>query len=645
MYKLTLKQQSNPVVLENYKVHRRILQQVKRKAKVHFYRSRCKYFKNDTRKLWSVINSITGRTKKKETIINSLKINNIKTTNSRKITNGLCDYFANVGKDFANRIPTGNSDIKHYLNKIPKNNQSLFLTPTTKTEIIKIIRSLKSKNSSGHDGISNKVLKGITNSIKEPLNIIFNKSMEEGVFPTEMKKADTVPLYKSKAKDEKNNYRPISLLLTMSKILEKVVYKRTYKFLTKFEQIYTSQYGFREGHSCQDAIAELVGTIARNTDEGLYTIGVFLDLSKAFDTLEHEVLYEKLEIYGVRGIALNWFKSYLSNRKLRVKCMVSSSHKQEYSDYEEVKYGTPQGSCLGPLLFLIFSNDLHRHLEFCNNLQFADDTTIYKGHRNLRFLTWCIEQDLSNVNDWFKANKLTLNVDKSVHMVFGKKNNIETKIRLRNTELPRVEVVKFLGMWVDEDLNWNEHISKLKMRIRRNLNLLQTGSNLLDPHTKKILYYAQIYSHLSYGLIIWGNMINSIKMDSLQKLQNKCIRKINQNEKQVNNIYTKYKILRLKELLVLENCKLIYRLEHHRLPRQIDYLFKTSQQGKSLLKQHNYNTRHKKLPNMARTHCKVYSTSFLCSSIRDYQKIGFDIKKTEKLKKFTHLLKNHLLTH
>ena len=154
----------------------------------------------------------------------------------------------------------------------------------------------------------------------------------------------------------------------------------------------------------------------------------------------------------------------------------------------------------------------------------------------MRYLKWCIEQDLSNVNEWFKANKLTLNVDKSVHMVFGKKNNIETKIRLGNTELPRVEVVKFLGMWVDEDLNWNEHISKLK---------------------------------------------------------NKCIRKINQKEKQVNNIYTKYKILRLKEILVLENCKLIHRLEHHRLPRQIDYLFKTNQQGRSLLKQHNYNTRDK----------------------------------------------------
>ena len=141
--------------------------------------------------------------------------------------------------------------------------------------------------------------------------------MEEGVFPKDMKKADTVPLYKSKAKDEKNNYRPISLLLTISKILEKVVYRRTYGFLTKYKQIYTSQYGFREGHSCQDAIAELVGEIAKNTDEGLYTIGVFLDLSKAFDTLEHNVLFEKLELYGIRGIALNWFKKLLMQETIK----------------------------------------------------------------------------------------------------------------------------------------------------------------------------------------------------------------------------------------------------------------------------------------------------------------------------------------
>ena len=143
------------------------------------------------------------------------------------------NYFANVGKDFANKIPQGKHNIKHYLDKIPYNDHSIFLTPTSKTEMIKLIGSLKNKSSSGHDGISNRILKGITHSISELLSIIFNKSLEEGVFPTEIKKADTVPLYKSKAKDDKNNYRPISLLLIISKLLEKVMYNRTYQFLNQ----------------------------------------------------------------------------------------------------------------------------------------------------------------------------------------------------------------------------------------------------------------------------------------------------------------------------------------------------------------------------------------------------------------------------
>ena len=128
---------------------------------------------------------------------------------------------------------------------------------------------------------------------------------------------------------------------------------------------------------------------------GCHTIGVFLDLSKAFDTLEHDVLFEKLFKYGIRGTPLDWYRSYLTHRKLRVKCIVSSTHKHEYSVYSGVEYGTPQGSCLGPLLFLVFINDLYRNLDHCNDIQFADDTTIYKGHRNMRYLKWCIEIDLT----------------------------------------------------------------------------------------------------------------------------------------------------------------------------------------------------------------------------------------------------------
>ena len=219
-----------------------------------------------------------------------------------------------------------------------------------------------------------------------------------------MKKADVVPLYKASDQQETNNYRPISLLLTLSKLLEKIMYKRTYRFLETSNQIYKSQYGFRTAHSCENAICKLVSEIIKGKQDGMYTLAVFLDLSKAFDSLEHDVLLKKLYKYGIRGVAYNWFESYLNNRQMRVKCNVASSGKLEYSNYMNVSYGTPQGSCLGPLIFLIFTNDLHRHLVYSSAILFADDTTLYKTHRNLTYLKWCLEDDLCTLSDWLAAN-------------------------------------------------------------------------------------------------------------------------------------------------------------------------------------------------------------------------------------------------
>ena len=160
---------------------------------------------------------------------------------------------------------------------------------------------------------------------------------------------------------------------------------------------------------------ELTTEILKSKENNLHTASVFLDLSKVFDTLDPEILTKKLEIYGLRGVVLNWFESYLTNRQLRVKSEVSKENKTQYSNLYDMEFGAPQGSCLGPLLFLLFMNDLYLNIEYCSAILFADNTTVYKSHRNTRYLKWCIKQDLKTISDWFKANKLTLNLEQKLN--------------------------------------------------------------------------------------------------------------------------------------------------------------------------------------------------------------------------------------
>ena len=235
-----------------------------------------------------------------------------------------------------------------------------------------------------------------------------------------------------------------------------------------------------------------MGEVLKNRENKNYTAALYLDLSKAFDTLEPSVLYHKLEKYGIRGTCLDWFRSYLTNRKLRSKCKLTNG--TEYSDWYDLEYGTPQGSCLGPLLFLIFCNDLYMNLEFLECIQFADDTTLYFGHKNKNFVLCCLEHDLEIISDWFRANKLTLNVNKTVFMLFypkGKKMN--EQLKFEDKTIINSHETKFLGIWLNDNLSWESHIRQLTLKIKRNMILLKRGkkfpkkkcidTDLLWPHS------------------------------------------------------------------------------------------------------------------------------------------------------------------
>ena len=596
-----------------YKTRRNILAKTKRLSKMLYYQNLCLEFKKNSKKLWQVINEVSGKIKDKSTAIDCLKINNILTFSKKKITNEFGKYFSTVGPSFASKIPSPLKNSEDYLQRLSRHQKSLFLNPTDPHEIGDIISNLPNKISSGNDGINNIFLKRIQTSIIEPLCIIYNNSISEGCFPSIMKDADVVPLYKTKDPHNTTNYRPISLLLTMSKILEKLIYKRVYKFLNDNNLFYQSQYGFRAKHLCDDAINELISNIVKENEHGKATLTIFLDLSKAFDTLKHNLLLTKLEKYGIRGNALEWFRSYLTGRNLRVKCHDNKTGQNIYSDPFPITYGTPQGSCLGPLLFLIFCNDIYLHLEHCNCILFANDTTLYYSHRSLKYLKWCVEQDLSILADWFRANKLTLNINKSDCILFAIKKNKNFSVSLDGIALPCVKSTKFLGIWIDENLTWDKHINELALKLKRNQKLLQLSKNFLSYHALLNLYYAQFHSHLSYSIITWGNMISRKHLTNLQRLQNTCIEILR------NKTKSPIKTPNVEELIKLVNCKLGYKLANKLLPIQIAKALTTDSMKKSLLKTHGYNTRHKNLPNMPKCTNKMYHNSYLTCALRDYQ--------------------------
>ena len=297
---------------------------------------------------------------------------------------------------------------------------SIVLLQTTQLEVAKIIKGLPNKTSSGHNQINNMLLKKLSDTISYPLTIIFNQSISQGIFPDTMKLAEVIPLHKGRETDQTVNYHLMSLLMTMSKVLEKIIYSRVYKFLDKNNILYESQYGFQNKRSCEQAICELLGHVLQAKESGDISAAMFLDLSKAFDTLNHSMLLKKLDRYGIRGTVNDRFKSYLHNRSLKTK-VLTGENRLVYSDTFPITYGTAQGSCLGPLVFMIFCNDVNLLPTYGKLILFADNTTLINHHQNRNFLGYMMTHDMNLLSDWFKVNQLSLNIMKTNLVMFWQK--------------------------------------------------------------------------------------------------------------------------------------------------------------------------------------------------------------------------------
>ena len=640
LYKKTLHRNHLEEDVIAYKKHRNLLNRLRRTARQQYYNNKSLEYKNNTKKLWALINQTIKKCKNGGSIIPYITVDGIQTYNPNKISNTFGKFYATMGEQLASKIIPGAKDVRHFLNLMPRTSKSLVIRATNVTEVERLIKSLPNKTSYGHDKISNILLKSLNTAISYPLVIIFNQSIHQGIFPEQMKLAEVVPLYKGKEHDIVINYRPISLLMTISKVLEKLVYQRLQSFLELHGTLFDSQYGFRARRSCEQAILEMIGNMLQMRNKGLYNTGTFLDLSKAFDTLNHTVLTQKMETYGIRGVTNDWFKSYLHNRQIVAK-VTTNVNSTTYSEPYQITYGTAQGSCLGPLLFILFCNDIKLLPLYGKLILFADDTTLLNSHQNKNFLRYSTEHDLEILMNWFKANQLSLNLSKTVQLNFWE-DKINRNISVSGTEIPLVTSTKFLGVYLDNTLSWKDHVSHLHNKLMANKNLLATSRNLLSIECLKSVYYAHINSHLTYGLIIWGPMAAQRLVKDLTRIQDACIRIASKSSKwtTVKPLYKQLRVLQLPEMIKLELAKYGYKISHKLYPSKLHAVAESN----GGLKQHRYPTRYKTTPNIQKHRSMEFNNSHLCKGIITYNNLPTTLKKAPTLKSFIKGVKNHYLS-
>jgi len=370
--KLFRKKKQNPNNDDNlrlYNLFRNRVDNELKKSKKTYYKN---YFNNnskDVKKIWDGIKSIINVNKYRFPSITQLKVNNTIVDDQNKIAQELNNFFVNVGPTIENAIPT-NPKTKPSKFLKNRNETNFSITNISEEEVLEIIDNLESK-SVGPNSIPINLLKLISRQIIKPLCDLISLSFSSGVFPEELKISKVIPTHKGGSSEDVNNYRPISLLSIFDKIIEKLMHKRLYEFIQHHNILTSTQFGFRKNLSTSLAIIEITERIRKSMENKKVGCGLFVDLSKAFDTINHKILISKMEHYGIRGVSLNWFKSYLTNRKQCTFINGSSS------TTEFIMCGVPQGSVLGPLLFLLYINDLPNISKILDFFLFADDTNIY----------------------------------------------------------------------------------------------------------------------------------------------------------------------------------------------------------------------------------------------------------------------------
>ena len=563
----------------NYKNYRNKLHHLIKIAEKRHYSELLNECQDNIKKTWQIIKNIVNKNKASQ-LQTKFKLNDGSfTTDGCVISNKFNDFFVNIGPNLAAKIPEQNLSPLDFMDQPLLN--SIYLSEVTSEEINNILKSLKN-GAAGYDELNACLLKHISPFITEPLKYLSNLSLSEGIFPTELKLANVIPLYKADDAFLFNNYRPVSLLCVISKVFEKVMYNRLIDFLETFAILNNSQFGFRKMHSTYMALMTLMNRLISSLENDEYILGIFLDFSKAFDTVDHVILLKKLAHYGIRGTALKWFESYLSNREQYVTYNGISSSKQR------IECGVPQESILGALLFLIYINDLCLVCKHTSAILFADDTNLFTSGKDLKSLESTTNSELSHISLWLKVNKLSLNIKKTHYMILCRRKKLchDVKLLIDGQAINEVQKTKFLGIIIDNQLTWKWHINYIAGKIARGIGMLIKARQFLNKIGLMSLYYSFIYPYLTYCNHIWGATYKT-RLKRLVILQNKAIRVLAQagNRTSSDPLYKKLNIMKLENINTYLIGRFMFCVSIDIVPQLFGSLFRKNNEF------HNYETR------------------------------------------------------
>lgn len=578
----------------NLSTYKFILNKCIRTAKEDYYAKLFDSIKGDMKKTWKSINGVLNRGKNKQDLPQCFNIDGSLVSDPTLIANAFNDFFVNIGPSLAESIDTSkiNYTFDAYLSN--QSNSLFDFSSVTNNDVLTTIESLESKSSCGYDNLSSIMLKNIKNEISPILTTIVNQAFNSGTFPDKLKIAKVSPIYKKSDKSVIDNYRPISLLPTISKVFEKLIHTQILNYFNENKLLFKSQYGFRPKHSTEFATLELIDRLVSIMNNGDIPLSIFIDLSKAFDTLDHNILLAKLKFYGLNDKSLKLLSSYLENRfQYVIFNEVSSTRKK-------VLTGVPQGSILGPLLFLIYINDLQYASNLFSMISYADDTTLtYTIKPNSKNSSAKINVELVKIHNWLSLNKLSLNISKTNFMIFSRNKSVPSiDLELNGIPLQKVNDFNFLGTSIDSALCWKPHLVKIAGKISKVVCLLSRLKKFLPNYILLKIYNALIVPHMNYSILCWG-FTSTKRILTFQKKALKIITGTNMRTPSAP-LFKSMNLLRIDDLFLSGLLKFYFKLNAQLLP---DYFnsFNISRLS------HDHQTRYKRiiLPPMTKNYTRA----------------------------------------